>query len=385
MANTLHIVADENIPYADEYFSHLGTVKKVHGRSLCAEQVAQADVLLVRSVSQVNEALLNNSAVKFVGTATIGVDHLDTAYLDRKQISWANAPACNAHSVVDYVFSCISQFAGLWQQLLMDGHSVGIIGLGNVGSRLQQRLLALGIKTKAYDPLLSDTSLPLDQLEQVLACDVVCMHAPLTNSGPYPSYHMIGMTQLQQLKPQAVLINAGRGAVVDNQQLLSFLQQRPQQRVVLDVWENEPQIDLPLLPAIAMASPHIAGYSLDGKILGTAMIYQSCCKALAIAPKPLANEQPLIPFEIPAHLTAIAGLSYAIKQVYDVSEDDRRFRAAMTAAAGDAALAGQYFDELRKNYPERREFSCYQITNSPQLNQQLQNWLGASGFVLAAN
>tara|TARA_R110000868_G_scaffold364037_1_gene626524 strand:+ start:59555 stop:60703 length:1149 start_codon:yes stop_codon:yes gene_type:complete len=381
----LTIVADENIPYADEYFSHMGTIQKVKGRSLCAEQVANADIVLVRSVSQVDEALLKNSPVKFVGTATIGVDHLDTAYLERQHIAWANAPACNAHSVVDYVFSCFSQFDGLWQKLLADS-CVGIIGLGNVGSRLQQRLTALGVSTKAYDPLLSDPSGDaLYPLAEVLACDVICMHAPLTTSGPYPSRHMIGLAELQQLNPDALLINAGRGAVIDNQQLFAFLQQRPEQRVVLDVWENEPQIELALLPFINIATPHIAGYSLDGKRLGTAMVYQACCQALGVAPQSLSQSQALMPITIPAQLSAVAGLSHAIKQVYDVSGDDARFREAMNSASGDALLAAKRFDDLRKNYPERREFSCYHIANSEQLNPQLQRCLLASGFTLAVS
>ena len=211
------------------------------------------------------------------------------------------------------------------------------------------------------------------------------MHAPLTTSGPYPSRHMIGLAELQQLNPDALLINAGRGAVIDNQQLFAFLQQRPEQRVVLDVWENEPQIELALLPFINIATPHIAGYSLDGKRLGTAMVYQACCQALGVAPQSLSQSQALMPITIPAQLSAVAGLSHAIKQVYDVSGDDARFREAMNSASGDALLAAKRFDDLRKNYPERREFSCYHIANSEQLNPQLQRCLLASGFTLAVS
>ena len=221
----MKIVIDANIPLAKEFFSSLGEVTLIPPRELSAENIRDADVLIVRSVVKIGQALLENSHVKFVGSCTAGVDHLDTVYLDKKNIIWSGAPGCNANAVVEYV---LSVFASLYQAQDQNfdwwNRSVGIIGCGNVGGRLHKKLTSLGVKTQCYDPLLaSETCENLTTLERVLTCDIVCVHVPLTKSGPFPSHHLLGEKELKQLTPNAVLISAGRGAVIDNQALLSFL------------------------------------------------------------------------------------------------------------------------------------------------------------------
>ena len=374
-----NIVADENIPHLEQYFSQLGNITRVDGRSLTSQQLADADILLVRSVTPVNQELLCNAAVKFVGTATIGIDHLDVDYLNREGIAWANAPGCNANSVVDYIFSCFSTIDGLWQRLFA-GASVGIIGRGNVGGCLQRRLQSLAINSKAYDPFLVEGEGLTHQLHDVLQSDVICMHTPLTKNGDYPSYHMLGANDLSQLKQGAVLINAGRGAAIDNLALLDCLESRKDIYCVLDVWEGEPVINKALLPYIDIATPHIAGYSYDGKVLGTQMIYQACCQALAIEADQLAAVGSNYELDL-------AGgdddqiFSHAIKSVYDVMGDDQRFRQAMQQADG-AVAQGLAFDSLRKHYPERREFSCYNIKRTTDTSTRLLGRLKAAGFHL---
>ena len=373
------IVADENIPHVENYFGSLGQIKQVNGRQLKPEQLQDADVLLVRSVTKVDEALLSQAAIKFVGTATIGIDHLDVNFLEQQGIAWANAPGCNADSVVDYIYSCFASIEGLWQRLF-NGASVGIVGRGNVGGRLQQRLQALGVTTLAYDPLLEPTPLLSHDLNAVLNCDVVCMHTPLTKTGNYPSYHMLAKCQLEKLKHGAVLINAGRGAAIDNLALQQYLQQRPDVTCVLDVWEGEPVIAKGLLPFIHLATPHIAGYSFDGKVRGTQMIYQACCEALAIKPAVHGDGSEKLSLELVESGDDLSSFSAAIQAVYDVKADDRRFRLAMNAS-NTAVEQAEAFDGLRKYYPERREFSCYQVLSDSH-SHRLNQWLAATGFQL---
>lgn len=350
---------DENIPLGREFFSALGEVVTKAGRNLSAADVVDADVLLVRSVTQVNEALLANSRVRFVGTCTIGTDHLDKTYLDRQGIRWRSAPGCNANSVTEYVFSCLACLHPHWLQA-----TVGIIGCGNVGGRLYKKLTDLGVTCKVYDPLLTHEAIPdLDSLDVVLGCDVVCVHAPLTTDTEHPSFHLLGLTQLTKLKPGAVLISAGRGAVVDNQALSQLLDERADLKVALDVWEPEPLLDLALLDKVDIATPHIAGYSYDGKVLGTAMVYQALCDHLQ-RPEVIQLDALLDTELAPLHTLDSKlqdQLNQLVLQVYDAREDDRRLRDALLPLAGDESARASRFDELRKFYPERRGFHRYQV------------------------
>ena len=376
----MKIVADENIPLVNEFFSRLGQVVCLPGRTITANDVCDADVLIVRSVTRVNGALLAGSKVKFVGTCTIGVDHLDEHYLDAHAIRWSSAPGCNANSVVEFVYAALAHLDVNWLPV-----KFGIIGCGNVGGLLYKRLKAQGVEVHCYDPNLTLEQNPdLTSLAEVLRCDVISMHTPLVVDGPHPSFHLLSHKELRQLKPGAVLINAGRGAVIDNQALLDVLNTRTDLRVILDVWEPEPDISLELLDKVLLGSPHIAGYSYDGKLNGTDLVYNALCQHLNIPPKaslaelvpPLANNQLRVEdknqniFQIAQQL---------IKQVYDIAADDARLRVTARHALAGELKFGEGFDGLRKHYPKRREFHNYQV-HVESLGDADRQWLQVLGF-----
>ena len=377
----MRLVADENIPLVDTYFGQLGEVVRRPGRSMSAGDLRSADVLLVRSVTQVNASLLAGSSVRFVGTCTIGEDHLDKDYLDGAGIGWASAPGCNANSVVEYVYAALAHLDCDWQ-----GRSVGIVGCGNVGGRLYARLKAQGVDCRCYDPFLSPAQNPdLTSLERVLASDIVCLHTPLTRTGPHPSYHMIGARELAMMPSSGVLLNAGRGAVVDNADLLAHLKHHPQFRAVLDVWEPEPDISRPLLDKVALGTPHIAGYSYDGKIKGTYRIYRALCEQLGVTPQhSLESGLPVVQEPVLSLSNAQsdwANVQALLPRVYDIAEDDRKLRTLARGTAQGSVDFAQGFDRLRKDYPVRREFGNYRVEGqSGSLPESLKQRLGALGF-----
>lgn len=369
----MKIIADENIPYVQEFFGSFGEVITAPGRHLTREQLGDAEVLLVRSVTRVDPPLLTGSAVRFVGTCTIGTDHLDTDYLSRNQITYASAPGCNAGGVVQYVMAALTELASHWRQ-----KRVGVIGRGNVGGRLCRALDALQVNYLAYDPFLSPKDHPrLCAVEQALDCDIICVHTPYTTAGPHPTHHMIGSQQLRNLRPGAILLNAGRGGAIDGRALLAHLQADADLRVVLDVWENEPDIDLALLELVALGSPHIAGYSYEGKLNGSAMIHAALAQFLGADPAAAAQERDRLMQRLlgePETLNCDS-LNQAILATYDINADDDRLRRTLTQAGRGGV--GAAFDRLRKTYPERREFGHYRVAGA---DAHLQEQLQAIGF-----
>jgi erythronate-4-phosphate dehydrogenase len=353
----MRIVADENIPLLDEFFAGFGEIRRLPGRSIDAAAVADADLLLVRSVTQVDRALLDGAAVKFVGTCTIGTDHLDLDYFQQAGITWASAPGCNARGVVDYVLGSLLVLAEQ-QGVDLANRTYGVIGAGQVGSRLLKVLRGLGWRVLVCDPpRQAAEGGDFVTLQQVLEqCDVVSLHTPLERLGEHPTYHLFDHARLAALKPGSWLINASRGAVVDNQALRELLTQRSDLQVVLDVWEGEPQADVELAGLCRIATPHIAGYSLDGKLRGTAQIYQALCQHLGIAPSvELAQLMPsswLSELMIDASADPAWALASICRAVYDPRRDDADFRRSLQ---GDALTRRAAFDGLRKHYPMRRE------------------------------
>lgn len=351
----MKIVADENIPFVKELFSPLGDVVLKSGREITKGDVFDAKILLVRSVTKVNEALLAGSEVEFVGTCTIGCDHLDSCYLDANKIAYSSAPGCNANSVVQYVISVLASF-----DELQTGKSVVVVGGGNVGSRVHNTLSALGFDCRCVDPFLSsDSGLNLSNFSAVFDADIVCLHAPYTEDGPYPTRHMFSQDELAKLKPGVLFINAGRGGVVDNNALLAFKKINPDLRLVLDVWENEPNIDKELLALTNIGTPHIAGYSFEGRVTGSLMIFDALSQYLDVPHEQVVDIRGRITdkaFENPIDVSA-PSLKEVLLAIYNVNKDYVALKAASDSVDSS-------FDKLRKNYPIRREFSHYKCPSA---------------------
>lgn len=366
------IVADENIPLLDAFFQGFGEIRRYPGRSLDAASVREADILLVRSVTKVDRHLLEGSRVQFVGTCTIGTDHLDLDYFDQVGIRWSSAPGCNARGVVDYVLGSLLTLADLEGASLPE-RVYGVVGAGQVGGRLVSVLRALGWKVMVCDPLRQAAEggdyVELDTLLQ--ACDVISLHTPLERGGQCPTWHLLGPAELAKLRPGAWLINASRGAVVDNGALRALLQQRDDLHAVLDVWEGEPQVDLQLADLCTVATPHIAGYSLDGRQRGTAQIYRALCQHLGVNEviqlADLLPRPPVAQIELDAEVDLQWALAMLCRAVYDPRRDDADFRRSLSEDVQHQRAA---FDALRKYYPPRREIEGLSVRirgSSPEL------------------
>ncbi|WP_394203088.1 4-phosphoerythronate dehydrogenase [Marinagarivorans algicola] len=349
----LKIVADENIPALETLFGHLGHMIKLPGRTMSADDLAGADVLLVRSVTQVDSALLARSNVRFVGTCTIGTDHLDKNFLEQSGIAWSAAPGCNAGGVVQYALAAMATYSPDWAT-----KTVGIVGCGNVGGRLYRTLKALGVSVKVSDPFKSAAHIPeLTTLQNVLAADIICMHTPLTVDGPHPTQKLMNTHNLKQLNPNALLINAGRGEVIDNLALFEHLQNTPSLNVVLDVWQGEPDIFTPLMSMVKCGTPHIAGYSFEGKLNGSLMIFEALATSLNMDPHVIATRMAEVKSAVlgePEPLTA-SSINEAVLKTYNLQADNALIADVLNAKRPISTA----FDRLRKHYWQRRELAHY--------------------------
>jgi len=380
----LTIVADSNIASLDEFFNPVALgqnteqqvqVIRVAGRDINAQLMAdvQPDVLLIRSVTSINESLLSdNNSVKFVGSATIGTDHVDQEYLAERNITFANAAGCSKHSVAQYVVTAILTLRPQYWQQSTKPLTLGIIGLGNIGSTLAQYANDLGCKILGYDPLLATSDINNASLEQVLSqSDIVSLHVPLTdkkdtdaqgavsnsisnNVSDYPTRHLINAETLTLMSPHTMLINSARGPVIDAAALEADIDATERQ-VVLDVFEHEPQISESLLSKLAIATPHIAGYTLEGKLRGTQIIYDALCEKLAVLP--VLSMHQLLPlntylwFELKEHPDRL-------QKFYDIRKDDAALRNKVT----NGKVKGSDFDQLRRDYHLRREWQAQTIS-----------------------
>ncbi len=343
-------IADQNMTALPDTFGRHLDLRLLPGRSLRREQLGDAEVLLVRSVTRVDADLLEGSRVRFVGSATIGTDHLDTDWLERQGIAWAHAPGCNADAAAQYTLGMLCLACVRLQRPLVE-QRVAIIGHGNVGSRLHQLLEVLGVGITVCDPPLQARG-ELDNgvaLEQALACDIVCLHVPLTQGTRWPTAGMIGPEQLALMRNGALLLNTARGSVVDGNALITALEAR-HIHAALDVWPQEPRIETGLLERVTVATPHVAGYSVEGKQRGTQMIFNAFLRWSG-QPSPPPSLAPVagdprlrLPPGLDDPLTAV--LIGATK----VEADDTRLR---NAGAIDASA----FDRLRRAHAPRHEFS----------------------------
>jgi erythronate-4-phosphate dehydrogenase len=360
----MKIVADMNIPFVRECFSSIGDVETVGGREIKRDIVTDADVLLVRSITPVFADLLVGSSVRFVATATIGFDHIDLDFLRRNYIGFASAPGSNANSAAEYVIAGLLE-VGKRHRISLEGKSIGIIGVGNVGSRVAKKCEALGMKVFLNDPPLyrqTDDAKYLP-VQELFRCDFITLHTPLTFEGIDKTFHLADMNFFESLKEGCVFLNASRGGVVDSDGLRAAIKSGRLRAVVLDVWENEPNIDAELLKMVDIGTPHIAGYSLDGKIAGMIMIYKSVCEYFGIEPE--FDIEDFLP-EPEVKVTELGRdpgneqdvLLETVRKIYRIDHDDTELRKIFDEPP---EKRGRFFDNLRKNYPVRREFKNTEV------------------------
>lgn len=360
----LKIVCDKNMPLAREAFSTLGTVMQKDGRLLTAADVRDADLLMCRSTTKVNAALLDGSRVRFLGSAVIGTDHLDFPYLKERGIPVATAPGCNAESVANYLTAALLVLARNGKFSLA-GKTVGVVGVGNVGRRVCRCLRALGMTVLACDPPRKRDPRDAEaqsfiSLEELLPqVDFVTVHVPLTKTGEDATFHLLDARRLAMMKPGARLIDAARGPVIDTDAVLPRIG-RELPEVVIDCWEGEPRYRLDLAAKVSLGTPHIAGHSYEGKVNGTAMVYRAACEFLGVKPT-FDFTLPPPPFPevtVDCRESVEDCLRKAVLTVYDIEADFARFK---TSALPDATARGKAFDALRKTYPMRREFHATRL------------------------
>ncbi|WP_342348100.1 4-phosphoerythronate dehydrogenase [uncultured Nitrospira sp.] len=381
MKNSINIVAGENIPYIKEACAGMGNLTLLPGRSITSSDLQDTNVLLIRSITKVDETLLKGTPVEFVGSASAGVDHIDIAYLKSRNIGFTSAAGSNANSVAEYIMAALL-FLGKQQAFALKGKTIGIIGVGNIGKLVKHKAEVLEMLPVLHDPPLAETGqLDHRSLAEALSCDVVTLHTPLTTDGPYPTFHMLNEQTLQWLNPSAIFINAARGEVVETQALLKAITENRIGPTIIDVWEDEPAINWDLFQAATIGTPHIAGHSLDGKANGTFMIYAALCKHLGISPawNPVqVLPAPTVPsLTIDYHEQSDEELiQEMVTKIYDLEADYHRMQELLAIPQEERP---RRFDELRKNYPVRREFHRTRVT-LPKNQERLQQFLARVGF-----
>lgn len=352
----MNILLDADVLFGEQFFSDLGTVRIRPADQITTSELAWADVFICRSRVRVNAALLGGHRPFFIGTATAGMDHFDEDLLCSKGIPYTSAAGSNAKSVVDYVIASMC----LWLQAAgrtLEGLSAGIVGCGHVGSDLLLRLQALGIRVSVSDPPLEAAGrqgLPFRAFEEVLAADIVSLHTSLVNTGDWPTRQLLNAAAFALIPEGSLLLSCARGEVVHDEALLDWAM-RPANTAVVDVWQNEPAIDRALLKAVSVATPHIAGYSLDGRAGGTRSLRTSLLKLLGQTDKPMPEIAELAKPMPMMLLTEDSAQAVAIR-AYDPRVDDRALRDCQLQP--DRAAA---FQQLRSSYRMRRDFDQQRI------------------------
>jgi erythronate-4-phosphate dehydrogenase len=379
------IVADRDIPRAGHLFSTIDELQLLDGRQISTAVVTDADAIIVRSITRVDAQLLQGSKVRFVASATSGTDHVDLQYLHDNAIGFSHAPGCNARSVAEYVLSALFALQHMHGGSLADRRAV-VIGCGHIGSLLQKLLNTLGIQCAAYDPPLAASTgeakyLDMDAVE---SADIISLHVPLVEDGPYPTRHLVNAGFLDRIRPDAILINTARGAVIDETALLDYIRDNNRLRVVLDVWQDEPFISRNLLAAVTIGTPHIAGYSLDGKLKAAHAVFRGVCDYFnidydraAIGANDSSPGKELIMPPEPDHWTALA---HAVRATYDILHDHHLLTGLLDT---DAQQGAGFFDGLRKHYRVRREFTATDI-KLPAADPALQSKMNALGFAVSS-
>jgi len=356
----IKIIADDKIPFLKGVLEPYADIVYLPGNLISRESVVDADALLIRTRTKCNQSLLEDTSVKFIATATIGHDHIDADYCKSRDIVWVNAPGCNSSSVQQYITAALLTLAQN-QHFSLSDKTLGIIGVGNVGSKVQIAANLLGMKVKLNDPprARKEVSAGFVSLVEILeTCDIITLHVPLIREGEDRTFHLFDSSVFRKLKTSTWLINSSRGEVVETMALKTALSADRINGAILDVWENEPDIDLELLRQISISTPHIAGYSVDGKANGTAMIVQALSQFFGL---PLRDFYPPV-LPLPSNPKIVidgAGKSHqqiiyeTIMKTYAIMEDHNRLQ-----------LTPGSFEKQRGSYPVRREFGTYTLTLS---------------------
>jgi erythronate-4-phosphate dehydrogenase len=350
----MKLVVDENISFGKKAFSEFGEIIFAHGREISNDMLKDADALITRSITRVNKELLSGTKIKFVGTATIGTDHIDLNYLQENSIAFSSAAGCNSNAVKEYVIAAVSH---IYQQhgIELKDKSIGVIGVGNIGTKVAAISESIGLEVVRNDPPLKrETGSNIySALEDALQCDIITCHVPLNLEGIDKTHHLINEETLKLIKPEAILIEKSKDIFI-----------------TLDVWENEPAIDNSLMNMVDIATQHIAGYSLEGKVNGTTMIYNALCSYLGKEPAWLP-EMPEIDsrqIDISGAGTTLDLLNTLFNHSYPIIEDDKLLREQNNI---EEDQRGSHFDGLRKNYRFRRELQNYRVMKTqvkPELN-----------------
>lgn len=374
----IRIIADDKIPFLKGVLEPYAKVTYLPGNQINRNSISGTDALLVRTRTKCDHELLSGTPVKFIGTATIGFDHIDTEFCEKNEIKWTNAPGCNSSSVQQYIASALLRISAESEFSLKD-KTLGIIGVGNVGSKVQNLANALGMNVILNDPprARKEREKIFSSLDHLLnESDIITMHVPLNLDGQDKTYHFFDSGTFRKIRKGSWFINSSRGEVVETEALKDALGGEKLVGAVIDVWENEPEIDIPLMHMSFLATPHIAGYSADGKANGISMIVKDLCESFDI---PLGD---WYPSEVPAPTEPVLTidcngksteeiLRRAVFHTYNIIEDDIRLR-----------FDPSHFEKERENYPVRREFSCYTV-DLKDGNEEVRNLLTSVGFKVA--
>jgi erythronate-4-phosphate dehydrogenase len=357
------IVVDSKNPFLAEALAPLAESRALATAEITRETLAGADAVIVRSETRIGPSLLDGTRVQFVGTATIGTDHVDLPYLRERGICFASAPGSNANSVAEYVATALLVAAGRLGWTLR-GKTLGVVGVGNVGSKVVRVGEALGMTVLQNDPPLARKSgaSHFQPLEALMDADILTLHVPLSREGEFPTHHLFDRARIERMKPGALLLNTSRGGIVDSPALVSALEIGHLAGAILDVWESEPAIDMRLLSLSLLGTPHIAGYSYDGKVNAARMMFEEVCRHFGWPPA--WNPPGMLPPPARAIVTidtagdAETVLRTILSTCYDIEADDRALRSLLLASPGDRP---DLFRRLRSMYPVRREFASTRV------------------------
>ncbi|MFV0313179.1 MAG: 4-phosphoerythronate dehydrogenase PdxB [Dysgonomonas sp.] len=355
----MKIIADKNIPYLKGIVEHFGDVIYLDGSAFTQDTIKDADTLIVRTVTHFGESILKDSNVKLICSATIGYDHIDTAYCDAHGIIWKNAPGCNSGSVMQYVVSSLITIARKKGFDLRD-KTIGIVGVGNVGKKVAKACEILGMKVLLNDPPRQDQEKNSDfvNLQAIMnEADIITFHTPLIKEGKYKTYHLADKEFFSLLRRKPVIINSARGGIIDTSAIKDAIKENKISGAIIDCWENEPRIDLEYLDLVDIATPHIAGYSADGKANATRMSLESIADFYGL------DKQPVSLVKEPAPVSPVIDMNRypksenriyeAILDTYNPLDDFAPLKAFPDT-----------FKELRNGYPLRREYFAYTVINA---------------------